>query len=173
MKTSDYANARGDLFGPDLAAFMKRAAKGITRITMFGEDLPNLENRVELANDKDEFGLPLARLTHSFDQDGLALWNANFEQGVKIAKATNAKESWPGRGPVVPTTHLMGGAIMGTSAANSVVDSYGRTHEIPNLWVAGPGIFPTSGASNPSYTIFALSQRGAERLASNWHTIAG
>jgi choline dehydrogenase-like flavoprotein len=172
MKTNDYANARGDLFGPDLTAFMKRAAKGITRITMFGEDLPNLENRVELANDKDEFGLPLARLTHSFDQDGLALWNANFEQGIKIAKATNAKESWPGRGPVVPTAHLMGGAIMGPSAANSVVDSYGRTHEIPNLWIAGPGIFPTSGASNPTYTIFALSQRGAEHMASNWRTIA-
>jgi choline dehydrogenase-like flavoprotein len=66
----------------------------------------------------------------------------------------------------------MGGAIMGTSAANSVVDSYGRTHEIPNLWIAGPGIFATSGASNPTYTIFALSQRGAEHLASGWRQFA-
>jgi choline dehydrogenase-like flavoprotein len=152
---------------------MKRAARGLTRMTFFGEELPRLENRVELASDKDEFGMPLARLTHSFDQDGLALWNANFDQGMKVAKATAAKESWPGRGPVVPTTHLMGGAIMGTNADNSVVDSYGRTHEIPNLWIAGPGIFPTSGASNPTYTIFALSLRGAENLAANWGTIAG
>jgi choline dehydrogenase-like flavoprotein len=171
MKTNDYANARGDLFGSELAAFMKRAAKGITRITMFGEELPNAENRVELASDKDEFGMPLGRLIHSFDQDAVALWNANFEQGVKVAKATTAKDVWPGRGPVMPTSHLLGGTIMGTSAAKSVVDSYGRTHEIPNLWVAGPGIFPTEGASNPTYTIFALSQRGAERLASNWRTI--
>jgi choline dehydrogenase-like flavoprotein len=172
MKTNDYANARGDLFGPDLHAFMKRAAKGLTRINCFGEELPRLDNRVELASDKDEFGMPLAKLTHSFDDDAVALWNANFEQGVKVAKATGAKEVWPGKGPVIPTTHLHGGAIMGTSAANSVTNSYGQTHEIPNLWMAGPCVFPTEGASNPTYTIFAVSQRGAEHLASNWNTIA-
>ena len=71
----------------------------------------------------------------------------------------------------IPTSHLMGGTIMGTSAANSVVDSYGQSHEIPNFWVAGPSIFPTSGASNPTFTIFALSQRGAERMASQWGTL--
>jgi hypothetical protein len=39
--------------------------------------------------------------------------------------------------------------------------------------VAGPGIFATSGASNPTYTIFALSLCGAEQLAANWATVAG
>jgi hypothetical protein len=39
--------------------------------------------------------------------------------------------------------------------------------------MAGPGIFATSGASNPTYTIFALSLRGAEQLASDWNTVAG
>jgi choline dehydrogenase-like flavoprotein len=67
----------------------------------------------------------------------------------------------------------MGGTIMGSEAGNSVVDNYGQTHEIPNLYVAGPGIFPTSGASNPTYTIFALSLRGAEQLAANWTAVAG
>ena len=173
MKTNDYANARGDLFGAELHSFMKKAAKGLTRITFFGEGLPRLENRVELADQKDEFGMPLARLTHSFDDEAVALWNANFEQGVKVAKATKAKEVWPGKGPAIPTTHLHGGAIMGTGSANSVVDSYGQTHEIPNLWMAGPCIFPSEGASNPTYTIFAVSLRGAEQLAWKWGTVAG
>ena len=31
----------------------------------------------------------------------------------------------------------------------------------------------TCGASNPTYTIFALSLRGAEQLAENWATVAG
>ncbi len=44
---------------------------------------------------------------------------------------------------------------MGTGASNSVVNSYGQTHELPNLYVAGPSIFPTEGASNPTYTILA------------------
>jgi choline dehydrogenase-like flavoprotein len=90
---------------------------------------------------------------------------------LKVAKASGAKEASSGRGGPVPTSHLMGGTIMGTSAANSVVDSYGQSHEIPNLWVAGPSIFPTAGASNPTFTIFALSQRGAERMASQWGTL--
>jgi choline dehydrogenase-like flavoprotein len=67
----------------------------------------------------------------------------------------------------------MGGTIMGAEAGNSVVDSYGQTHEIPNLYMAGPGIFATAGASNPTYTIFALSLRGAEQLAATWSTVAG
>ena len=67
----------------------------------------------------------------------------------------------------------MGGTIMGTGTENSVVNSYGQTHEVPNLYIAGPGIFATAGASNPTYTIFALSLRGAEQLASKWSTVAG
>jgi hypothetical protein len=51
--------------------------------------------------------MPLAKIIHSFDQDAMALWNANFEEGLKIAKATDAKEVWPGRGNM-PTIHLMG-----------------------------------------------------------------
>ena len=73
----------------------------------------------------------------------------------------------------MPTIHLMGGTIMGTNAGDSVANSYGQTHEIPNLYVAGPGIFATAGASNPTYTILALSLRGAEQLASHWSTVAG
>ena len=40
-KTNDYAQARGDLFGAELAAYMKRAARGLTHMTIFGEDLPH------------------------------------------------------------------------------------------------------------------------------------
>jgi choline dehydrogenase-like flavoprotein len=94
----------------------------------------------------------------------------SVEEGLKIAKATGAKDMWSARGNM-PTIHLMGGTIMGTEAGNSVVSSYGQTHEIPNLYVAGAGIFATSGASNPTYTIFALSLRGTEQLASSWGTV--
>src|SRR5262249_11339834 len=174
LKTSGlggFANAGLDLFGPDLHAFMKRAARGLSRITAFGEELPSIDNRLELVSDKDELGMPLAKIIHSYDQDVVAVWNANFEEGLRIAKAAGATEFWSARGNI-PTIHLMGGTIMGTGAGNSVVNSYGQTHEIANLYVAGPGIFPTGGASNPTNTIFALSLRGAEQLAAKWRTIA-
>jgi choline dehydrogenase-like flavoprotein len=171
LKTTDLANSRADLFGPDLADYMTRAARGLAGIKTFGEDQPEMENRVELASEKDEFGMPLGKLIHSYGADALALWIANLDEGLQVAKASGAKEAWVSRQAAIPTSHLMGGTIMGTGADNSVVDSYGQSHEIPNLWVAGPGIFPTSGASNPTFTIFALSQRGAERMASQWGTL--
>jgi choline dehydrogenase-like flavoprotein len=171
LKTTDLAGSRADLFGTELADYMKRAARNLTGVKAFGEELPNIENRVELTSAKDEFGMPLGKLVHSFDENAVALWNANLEMGLKVAKASGAKEAWSARG-AIPTSHLLGGTIMGTSATNSVVNSYGQSHEIPNLWIAGPGIFPTEGASNPTFTIFALSQRGAERMASQWGTLA-
>jgi choline dehydrogenase-like flavoprotein len=175
IKTSGlggFANAKPELFGAELDAFMKRAARGLSRINAFGEEQPKIENRIELAGEKDEFGMPLGRIIHSYDDNDAALWTANLDEGLRIAKATDAKEVWQGRGGM-GTIHLMGGTIMGTGAANSVVDSFGQTHEIPNLYVAGPGIFATAGASNPTYTIFALSLRGAEHLAANWSAVAG
>jgi hypothetical protein len=36
--------------------------------------------------------MPLGRIIHSYDDNDTALWNANFEEGLKIAKATDAKE---------------------------------------------------------------------------------
>ncbi|HZP76127.1 MAG TPA: GMC family oxidoreductase [Pseudolabrys sp.] len=174
LKTSDlagFANARGDLFGPELAAFMKRAKPGLTRVQGFGEEMPDIENRVELASEKDDFGMPLPKVTHSYGPDVIALWNAILEEGVAAAKAAGAKEAWPAR-PVIPTIHMTGGTIMGTAANNSVANSYGQSHEIANLWIGGAGLFPTEGAANPTYTLDAVALRGAEHLAANWGTIA-
>ena len=174
MKTNDFAQARGDLFGPDLAAFMKRAARGLTRITIFGEDLPQLENRIELVSDKDEFGMPLARLTHSFDDDARCAVECQFRAGHE-GRQSHRRQGSPGRarGPSCRPAICMAARSWARSSSNSVTNSYGQTHEIPNLWMAGPCIFPTEGASNPTYTIFAVSLRGAEHLAKTWGSVAG
>jgi choline dehydrogenase-like flavoprotein len=127
-----FANTRLDLFGPELDVFMRRAARGLSRINAFGEELPNIENRVEVTGDKDAYGMPLGRIIHSYDKDAEAVWNANLEEGIRVAKAAGAKEVWSARG-AMPTIHLMGGTIMGTHAGNSVVNSFGQTHEISNL----------------------------------------
>jgi choline dehydrogenase-like flavoprotein len=61
---------------------------------------------------------------------------------------------------------------MGTDASNSVTNSYGQTHELANLYIAGAGLFPTEGSVNPTNTIMAVSLRGAEHMAKNFSTIA-
>ncbi len=165
------AAVRPDLWGAELDEFMKVKARGLSRITAILEELPSLENRVEPAAEKDEFGFPLIRLVHTFGQDAIGLWNAAIAEGSAIAKAAGAKEVWPAK--AIGSQHLLGGTIMGKGAADSVVNSFGQTHEIANLYVAGCGIFPTTGAANPTFTLYALSLRGAEQLAANWSSIAG
>jgi len=164
------AGARPDLFGQPLADFMQRAARGLARIGLYGEVMPLAENRVELSSDKDEFGLPIARIIHSYDQDALESWDYGRDEAFAIAKAANPKEVWKGGGP--GSAHLIGGTIMGTDASNSVTNSYGQTHELANLYIAGAGLFPTEGSVNPTNTIMAVTLRGAEHMAKNFSTIA-
>ena len=64
--------------------------------------------------------------------------------------------------------HIMGGTIMGDDPDTSVTNSYGQTHDLPNLVVAGPGLFPTSGGVNPTFTVHALTARSADHLLANW-----
>ena len=46
---------------------MKRAARHLAGIKTFGEEQPNIENRVELTSEKDDFGMPLGKLIHTYD----------------------------------------------------------------------------------------------------------
>ena len=61
--------------------------------------------------------------------------------------------------------HIMGTTRMGTSRADSVVDSDCRFHGYDNLFVAGSSVFPTGGYANPTLTILALALRLADTLA--------
>ena len=101
------ANARPELFGPELHAFMKRAVKNLTRITAFGEEQPKIENRLELASEKDEFGMPLGRIIHSYDDNDAALWNANFEEGLEDRQGDRRQGGLAG--PRQPADHPFDG----------------------------------------------------------------
>ena len=66
---------------------------------------------------------------------------------------------------VVPdTAHMMGGCRIGDSPMDSVVNSYGQSHDIPNLFVCDASIFVTSGAGNPTNTVMSLALRTADYI---------
>ena len=64
----------------------------------------------------------------------------------------------------VSAAHLQGGCAMGSSAEDSVTDSYGRVHGVPWLYVADSSLFPNSLEINPYLTIMALADRVAETI---------
>ena len=160
---------RPDLFGNDLHAFMKRAARGFATMTAVVEDLPVAGNSVGLSGDRsDANGTPLATVSHSTDAQSKALWDAVLVEGQEIFRAAGAKEIWTGPQGAM---HIMGGTIMGADPATSVTNSYGQTHDIPNLVIAGPGLFPTSAGVNPTFTVHALAARTAQHLLDDWGSV--
>jgi choline dehydrogenase-like flavoprotein len=163
------ANARPDLFGNALHQFLATASQHLATMTFVGENLPSRENQMTLSKRKDRFGFPLAHITHEFSSDDLKCFEAGMQQGKAIMKAAGSYETWS-NGPV--SMHDLGGTIMGKDPATSVVNSYGQTHEASNLFVAGPGIFPTSGAVNPTFTIHAVTLRAADYVLAHWSSLS-
>ena len=60
--------------------------------------------------------------------------------------------------------HLMGTTKMGADPKDSVVNKYGQTHDVDNLFVIDGSIFVTAGAVNPTSTIQALALYIADNL---------
>jgi choline dehydrogenase-like flavoprotein len=62
--------------------------------------------------------------------------------------------------------HFLGTTRMHNDPRKGVVDADCRVHDIPNLFIAGSSVFPTSGSANPTLTIVALAVRLAAHLQS-------
>jgi choline dehydrogenase-like flavoprotein len=127
------------------------------------ELLPLPENRVTLADEKDQYGMPIAR----FDYTQCENDKKNIDYAKRMMQAV-----WEYAGAQDILTidryaHLIGGCRMGTWPENSVVDSDHKVWGVPNLFVADGSVCPTQGSANPALTIMALSSRLAERLGSN------
>jgi choline dehydrogenase-like flavoprotein len=164
IKPNDLAGlaaARMDLNGPALDAFMRRAVRHGANMIGMCEEEPNVDNRVELADGVNGWGVRGARLVHGFSDDAKWLWAAMRDEGVAIFKAGGATDVWH---TPMNSAHLAGGTIMGRDAATSVTDGHGRMHDIDNLYIAGPGLFPTEGGTNPTFTVHALADRAAEQI---------
>jgi choline dehydrogenase-like flavoprotein len=162
------ANARPYIFGSDLHVFLRTASRHLATMTVFGENLPGRQNEVVLGDRRDAHGLRLARVVHTYGADDLKGFDAAVAQGHAIFKAAGASDVWDaGR----HNAHMLGGTIMGRSASSSVTNSYGQAHDVANLFVSGSGLFPTSGAVNPTFTIYALALRTADYLLARWSAL--
>ncbi|HZS76083.1 MAG TPA: GMC family oxidoreductase [Ktedonobacteraceae bacterium] len=130
---------------------------------VLGEILPWEDNRVELADEKDRHGLPVAKVTFRLHDNDRKISDFGTKKTTEILYAAGADE-------VVHEpryAHLVGGARMGNDPRTSVTDSFGRAHDIPNLFVCDGSLLPTQGSANPGLTIQSLAARTADFLISN------
>ncbi|MBV8673457.1 MAG: GMC family oxidoreductase, partial [Acidobacteriaceae bacterium] len=127
---------------------------------VLGEILPWADNCVELAEEKDQYGLRVAKVTFNLHDNDTKLIDFAKNKVMDVMWAAGAEH-------VVQESrfaHLVGAARMGSDPATSVVDKFGRTHDIPNLFICDGSILPTQGSANPGLTIQALAARTADYL---------
>jgi choline dehydrogenase-like flavoprotein len=116
---------------------------------LLGEILPWKDNCVTLSEDKDRFGLPVAHVTFNLHENDKRLIKTAKEKTEEVMQAAGATEV----AREARYAHLVGACRMGSDPRTSVVDKFGRSHDIPNLFVCDGSVFPTQGSANPGLTI--------------------
>jgi choline dehydrogenase-like flavoprotein len=125
------------------------------------EFLPRPENRVTLAEEKDSYGLPVARFCYSQGENDRALTRAAQAVMEDILHAAGADEVIT----IQRYAHLVGGARMAAGEEHGVVDRHCRSFAVPNLYITDGSVLPTQGSANPALTIMAVAARAARQLA--------
>jgi gluconate 2-dehydrogenase alpha chain len=123
---------------------------------------------------RDEFGRPMLRMTFDFAENDLKMAQYCTDRAAAVGRATGATLVHPKarKGPysLVPyqTTHNVGGTMMGTSPADSVVNKYSQSWDLPNLFVTGAGLYPQNPGYNPTATLAALAFLSADAIKTQY-----
>jgi choline dehydrogenase-like flavoprotein len=129
-----------------------------------GEDMPRADNRVTLDREElDALGLRIPCIhvdVHENDRRMEAHGRLTTQVLMDAVGAVDVRQV-----RTALATHNMGTARMSRRPEDGVVDSFGRVHEMPNLFVSDGSVFPSSSAENPTLTIVALALRQADSIA--------
>jgi gluconate 2-dehydrogenase alpha chain len=123
---------------------------------------------------KDRFGRPLMRLTMDFHDNELKMSAYLTDKFAAIIERMGAKQvvKHVRKGPYditqYQTSHLCGGAIMGSDPKSSAVNRYLQSWDVPNLFVQGATAFPQNHGYNPTGTVGALAYWSAAAIRSQY-----
>jgi gluconate 2-dehydrogenase alpha chain len=123
---------------------------------------------------KDRFGRPLLRMTADLHENELKMSAFLTDKYAAIIERMGAKQvvKRPRTGPYditsYQTSHLCGGAIMGTNPGNSALNVYLQSWDVPNLFVQGASAFPQNPGYNPTGTVAALAFQSAAAIRSQY-----
>lgn len=157
------------LFGDALLSdWRRRSKRGAARVRAYYDVHPDKDSRLTLdPSNKNRWGDPMPRIDHVLDADTRARAGATKAHLLGLFERLARADD----GRVLTTSgsdyldHPAGGCRMGADPKTSVCDSYGRTHDHPNLYVAGSPTLPTGGCTNGTLTFVALALRTAEAVA--------
>jgi choline dehydrogenase-like flavoprotein len=139
-----------------------------------GEMIPNIHSYMEIdPSVVDKWGIPVLRFHFKWTDYEWKQARHMEKTFASIIEAMGGRVSGlsaaqrESDGISVPGTiiHEVGGARMGTSVKNSVLNGYCQAHEMKNLFVMDGASFVSNPDKNPTLTINALAWRGCDYLA--------
>jgi choline dehydrogenase-like flavoprotein len=92
-------------------------------------------------------------------------------RATDILRAAGAHDVWHEAPLADGGWHLMGTARMGNDPETSVVNRWGQSHDVKNLFIIDGSLFVTSGAVNPTATIQALALYIADTIKQKLDTL--
>jgi choline dehydrogenase-like flavoprotein len=180
VSTAPLSVALGGLLGQRVAwgpehhrEFRERFGHGIA-ITVMTDDLPELHNQVTLDSHlMDRHGIPAPKVQYTISENTWRMLDHGIERSKEVLEAAGAKKLVWASQRRNAGWHLLGTARMGDDPSASVVDRWGRAHDVPNLFIIDGSIFVTAGGVNPTSTIQALALRTADYIKGEGSRLLG
>lgn len=161
-----------DGYGSSLRTDVKRRYGSRINFTQRGEMIPNGKSFCEIdTNTKDKFGIPVLKFSWSWSDHEMKqvkhFQNAMKELVDKLGGTLTAEPEAPEKaiskgGEII---HEVGTCRMGKDSKDSVVNQFGKTWDVDNLYLTDGSVFVSKAHKNPTITIMALAMRSADNIA--------
>ena len=141
------------------------------------ETEPTATSSLALSSQTDALGMPKAKINWKLTELSKRSLRVYYEavkteldrlgvaQTIIKPQLLDSSEQW--KSHCYSLYHHMGSTRMSESPDTGVVDNQCKLFGVSNLFVSGSSIFPTSSASNPTFTAIALAIRLADHIKKN------
>jgi choline dehydrogenase-like flavoprotein len=163
--TRAYPWGDNPIWGPHFHRDLRRRLGHSAMWGIIAEDLPEEQNQVVLdPSITDADGIPAPKLIYHMSENSRRLLAFHLQRAKESFEAAGATQVVIA--PLIRETgwHILGTTKMGTDPATSVVDAWGRCHDVANLFVVDGSTWPTSSGMNPTATIAAMALRCADHI---------
>jgi hypothetical protein len=159
-------------YGKKLKADMRRYYGSFVNLTGRGEMIPNEDSWCEIDPDaKDQYGIPTLRFHWKWSKHETNQALHMQKTFASIIEAMGGRVLTPlqsdGRKAIAPggyIIHEIGGAIMGANPRDSVVNQWGQSWDVKNLFLTDGAPFPSNADKNPTLSIMAFAWRAADYM---------
>ena len=157
-----------DAWGESLHKMVQKRFNHQLVYGIIGEDLPEESNQVVLDSHlTDSDGIPAPKLLYRCSENSTRMLKFHVDRCLDAVNAAGATETHVVHQVRDTGWHLLGTTRMGADRSRSVVNEWGQTHDVPNLFVFDGSTFPTSGGVNPTATIMSVALRQTKHLIKN------